>query len=358
MPEQEGRLGNTAVLCFSPNDGGMEHDAAFMTQKISAYLGRCLLVIRKGAWLEGYAKRHGIPHAAVGFSGSFSIKAIREMRRLWRKHDIRNVIFLGASEIHSIHFSIGLPVRRFIVRHGTTKSSPKKDFVHRLTWSRVTAHWCISEHLKRNVMSLFPLENAEVFVDYVGLEGKLDYLPEASPLTAEESGLRLAHVGRLVPGKGQRDAIRAVKRAHEHGVPVTLTLFGGGGDQSYLEDLVKELGLEAVVSFAGYVAHPYQYFSDFHGFIYPSYGEGFGNAFAEALATGMHCFCYSNTVFPEFRKQGLRFHMVPNKDYRALADEVIGVWERREPQPRDNIELCRILFSTQHEMEVLRGYLD
>ncbi len=357
MSEQEGQLGNTAVLCFSPNDGGMEHDAAFMAQKIAMYLGECLLVVRKGTWLEAYARRHAISHAAVGFTGSFSFKAIREMRRLWRQHDIRNIIFLGASEIHSIHFSLGPQVRRFIVRHGTTKSSPKKDFFHRLTWSRVTAHWCISEHLKHNVMSLFPLGSAEVFVDYVGLEDKLAYLPEARPLTAEECDLRLAHVGRLVPGKGQRDAIRAVKKAQEHGVPVTLTLFGGGRDQVYLEDLVKELGLESVVSFAGYVEHPYQYFADFHGFLYPSYGEGFGNAFVEALATGMHCFCYTNTVFPEFQRKGLRFHMVANKDYRALAEEIVRVWESRESQPLDNIKLCRALFSTQHEMEVLHGYL-
>ena len=358
MPDQEGRVGNTAVLCFSSNDGGMEHDAAFMAQMIAEHLGECLLVVRKATWLEAFARRHDIPHAAIAFAGSFSIKAISSMRWLWRQHDIRNVIFLGASEIHSIHFSIGPPVKRFIVRHGTTKSSPKKDFIHRLTWSRVTAHWCISEHLKRNVMALFPLGSAEVFVDYVGLGSKLDYLPEARSLVAEDTILRLAHVGRLVPGKGQRDAIKAVKLAHEHGVPVTLTLFGQGGDQAYLEGLVNELGLEAVINFAGYVAHPYQHFADFHGFLYPSHGEGFGNAFAEALATGMHCFCYANTVFPEFRKQGLHFHMVSNKDYGGLAEEIIRVWEQREPQPRDNVESCRLLFSTQREMEVLSGYLD
>lgn len=346
------------MLCFSPNDGGMEHDAAFMAQKIATHLGNCLLVVRQGTWLAAYARKHDIPHRAIGFTGSFSLRAIIAMRRLWREHDIRNVIFLGASEISSIHFTIRPPVSRFIVRHGTTKSSAKKDLVHRFTWSRVTAHWCISEHLERNVRALFPLGRAEVFVNSVGLGEKLELLPESRPLLPTDEALRLVHVGRLVPGKGQRDAIRALKRARDHGVPAELTLFGSGGDEAALRGLVAELGLEHAVRFAGYVAHPYRHFGEFHGFLYPSYGEGFGNAFAEALATGMHCFCYANTVFPEFRALGLSFHMVPDRDHNALADEIIKVWKRREPEPRDNIERCRELFSTEREMEILRGYLD
>ena len=357
MPDHSGQVGKTAVLCYSPNDGGMEHDAAFMAQAIAEHLTECLLVVREGTWLQQYARQHDIPCEAIAFRGSFSLTAIGAMRRLWQQHDIRNVIFLGASEIHSIHFSIAPPVKTFIVRHGTTKSSSKKDLVHRLTWSRVTAHWCISEHLKRNVTELFPIGKARVFVNYPGLGVKLDYLPQARPLTKEDDTLRLAHVGRLVAGKGQRDALKVVMQARDRGVPATLTCFGSGSDRSELEARIARLDLEDAVTLAGHVAHPYQHFGDFHGFLYPSHGEGFGNAFAEALATGMHCFSYDNTVFPEFRQLGFHFHMVEDRNHEALSAAVVSVWENREPLPMDNIALCHELFSTATEMRVLAEYL-
>ncbi|QJQ99310.1 glycosyltransferase [Halomonas sp. PGE1] len=350
-------VGNTAVLCFSPGDGGMEYDAAYMASKIEDQLGTCLLVVRKGSWLERYALDNQIPCEAISFRNNFSMAAIKVLKSLWKAHDVRNVIFLGSSEIRTIHFSINAPVQRFIVRHGTTKSSSKKDLVRRLTWSRVTAHWCISQHLKRNVQALFPVGRAEVFVDYVGLGDKLAYLPEGRCLERADEELRLVHVGRLVAGKGQHDALQVLKLLHERGVPATLSFFGRGEEQSSLEAQVAELGLGKAVTFVGHVERPYRCFGDFHGFLYPSHGEGFGNAFIEALASGMHCFSYDNTVFPELRGLGLKFHIVAHRDVRALADEVCRVWEAREPRPLSNIMMCRELFSTEKEMEILRRYL-
>ena len=204
------KIGKTAVLCFSPSGGGMEHDAAFMAEKINQYLGECLLIVRRGTWLENFAKDNEVPSVSISFRGNFSFQAIRQLRRLWHREEIRNVIFLGSSEIRSIHFSLSPSVERFIVRHGTTKSSSKKDIVHRLIWSQVTAHWCISEHLKRNVEALFPVGRAKVFVNYVGLGDKLTCLPHAKPLSWDDDVLRLVHVGRLVPGKGQRDALEVI----------------------------------------------------------------------------------------------------------------------------------------------------
>lgn len=335
----------------------MEHDAAFMAQKIHHHLGECLLVVRSGTWLERFAAQHGIPCVSISFRGNFSFQAIRDLRRLWRREGVRNVIFLGASEIRSIHFSLVSPVERFIVRHGTTKSSSKRDVVHRFTWSRVTAHWCISEHLKRNVAALFPVGRAEMFVSYVGLGDKLTYLPHARPLTEEDDMLRLVHVGRLVPGKGQRDALAVVAQLRARGVPVALTLYGSGPDQAELEAQVANLGLSQVVTLAGHVAHPYQYFGEFHGMLYPSYGEGFGNAFIEGLAAGMHGFSYNNTVFPELKSLGLYFHMVPDRQVEALVDVIEKVWQRREALPRENVARCQSLFSAEQEMAVLARHL-
>ncbi|WP_445005284.1 glycosyltransferase [Halomonas mongoliensis] len=357
FPKREGSVGKVAVLCFSPNSGGMEHDAAAMAIKINKNVSDCLLVVRKYTWLEDFAINNEIPHEAIDFRGNFSIKAISSLRRIWEDYKVENIIFFGASEIKSIHFSVSSEIKSFIVRHATTKSSSKKDLFHRLTWSRVTAHWCISEHLEKNVRDLFPIGRAKVFVNYPGLGEKLSYLPRALPLTPEDKCLYLAHVGRLVVGKGQRDALEVIKILRRRSVPVCLTCYGDGEDRSELESRIIASGLQEVVTLAGYTPQPYKNFGNFHGVLFPSYGEGFGNAFLEALAAGMHCFSYDNTVFPEFKRLGLEFCLVEDRNPEALASAIEEVWEQRIPSPFKNIERCQSLFSEETEMKILKGYL-
>ncbi|MCE9684323.1 glycosyltransferase [Halomonas alkalisoli] len=335
----------------------MEHDAISMALNIDKYLANCWLVVRKGTWLERQGGRAGAKVIAINFSGSFSVSAIVRMRKLWREQQIKNIIFLGSSEIKSIHFSLTTGVEKFIVRHGTTKSSPKKDFVRRLTWSKVTAHWCISQHLEKNVRSLFPVGDAEVFVNYVALGSKLNEIPHAKQLTARSDSFELVHVGRLVQGKGQRDVLSAAKRLRDHGIPVHVSLYGDGDDNQYLVDLAKQLGIEECVRFMGYVDSPFSHFDKYHAFVYPSHGEGLGNAFIEALASGIHCFSYQNTVFPELKSLGLSFYMAPDRDVASLAEDLKEVWEARSPVNQGNVELCQNVFSVEAEMDALKGYL-
>ncbi|MBH8581170.1 glycosyltransferase [Bisbaumannia pacifica] len=346
----------TAVLCFSPSAGGMEMDALRMASNLNQHLGRALLVVREGTWLHREAEANGIAVAPIHFRGSFSLQAIRAMRRLWRAHQITNLVFLGSSEIKSIHFSLTPGIQRFIVRHGTTKRSPKKDWIRRLTWSRVTSHWCISDHLRQNVTELFPIGKAACFVNHVSLPAP-DSLPEVSSKGGPIDLLSLAHTGRLAEGKGQDDAIRVIARLRDAGIPAHLTLYGEGPQREALESLAQELGVEDAVTLAGFVAAPYREYSRHHAFLFPSHGEGFGNAFVEALATGLPAFCYANTVFPELRELGLAFEMVPDGDVVALSDAIEQAWQRGMPPSPENIAQCHEHFSVEHEMQRLRPYL-
>lgn len=355
MSDQD-KPGNVAVLCFSPNSGGMELSALKEVENISRSLAACYLVVREGTWLHKKAESSGFTVLAVRFSGSFSISGARQMRRIWRKYSIENLVFLGSSEIKTIHFSLGKSVKSFIVRHGTTKSSPKKDFVRRLTWSRVTAHWCISHHIEKNVRELFPIGDADVFVNYLAQEKVVDgKLPVPAKLDGKD--FHLAHSGRLVQGKGQQDAIAVIRKLRDQGIPATLTLFGSGPNQDTLQALCDGLGVSEHVKFAGFVDSPYKQFNKFHGFIFPSRGEGLGESFLEALSSGMHCFCYGNTVFPELQELGFSFSMVENGNVDELSRAVKAVWEGSLPPPKQNIDLSRDVFSLERTMQILRKYL-
>lgn len=350
-------VGNVAVICFSGNKGGMEYDAAILVRNIIDYIGKAHLVCRKNTWLNNYAINNKIPHTAIKFTGMTSIRAALNLRELYKKLGVANIIFFGSSEMPTLYMAHSKQIREFIVRHGTTKSRSKKDFVHKLTWSKVTSHWCISRHIENNVKIIFPLGRSKTFVNYVSLGEKINKIRIAAHISENEKVFKIVHVGRLVEGKGQRDAIKVIKKLRDKGINAQLTLYGEGKDESYLRNLTSELNMTQHVFFAGHTELPYLNFNLYHAFLFPSYGEGLGNAFIEALASGMHCYCYQNTVFPELREIGLSFTMVTNSDLDGLFSTMASTWTKKEKIPINNIKLCHDIFSTSIEMKELTKYL-
>lgn len=54
-------------------------------------------------------------------------------------------------------------------------------------------------------------------------------------------------------------------------------------------------------------------------FLFPSYGEGFGNAFIEAISFGCKAISYDNTTFKEFKELGFDFNIVENKNIERIT---------------------------------------
>ena len=162
--------GNTAVICLSPFHGGMELDALRIA-KLLRDISDVTLIAKQGSPLDlNYhteAKSDGINFETIRFNLFFSPSIIKNARRIIKEKKIKNVIFFGASEMRSLYFAfMGLNIN-LIVRHGTTKSTPKKDFFHRLIYSRVNWHIAICEHLKSNVYKIIPMgKNTQVRVIY------------------------------------------------------------------------------------------------------------------------------------------------------------------------------------------------
>lgn len=96
----------------------------------------------------------------------------------------------------------------------------------------------------------------------------------------------LAAVGRLVPVKGFDVLIRAVSLLKQGGRPVELVLLGDGPERDRLQALVKELGLEGLVSLPGQVASPEPTVMASDLLVCSSHYEGFGNVLVEAMAVG------------------------------------------------------------------------
>lgn len=97
----------------------------------------------------------------------------------------------------------------------------------------------------------------------------------------------VAWTGRMAAEKGVErllEAIRSVDR-----LSVNVLLAGDGPQRPALEDWTRRTGLEGRVCFVGVLGDVRPVLHAADAFVFPSIGESFGNALAEAMACGLPC---------------------------------------------------------------------
>lgn len=344
----------TAVICLSAGKGGMELYALKLARMLSPSVP-VTLVFQAGTFLEKRANEIGrrkFELWPVKFrSRTFSPALIASMRELIGREDIKNVIFLGASELLSLSMAFLGRGINVVQRHATNKSRPKKDWLHRQVYRGVDHHVAISEALSENVRYIIPVApGASLDVIYPSFP-----LPPARSPRLGAKPVELLHVGRLVPGKGQRDAVRACAVLHHKNIPFRLRLVGEVENAEYAEALKQEvaaLRYAGAIEFCGY----HRDIADFHEssdvFLYPSYGEGFGNAFNEAVTAGLIPVAYQNTVFPELKGHGFHLHLAKDRDVESLSSVLLQVCRNIDDEraaAAENPSLARTLYAPDIE---------
>lgn len=352
----------TAVICLSPYAGGMELDS-IKTAAMLAPFTQTVLIAQSDHFIsnEVSARKTDFALETITFNKSLSPAIMIGVRKIIAKYEIRNVIFFGASELKSLYFAfLGLDID-LIIRHGTTKSSPKKDWFHRLIYSDVDYHVAICEHLARNVREIIPFgAKTKLKVIYPSLN-----LVPSTPIKATErphEPVRLLHVGRIAAGKGQRAAIEACQVLYEQGIDFTLTLVGGFHEPykaTFLEHLCT-MPYNDKIKLIGHTDDVESFYLESDVFLFPSDGEGLSNAFIEALVYGLRCISYENTSFPELRSLGFEFMMVPDQDMVRLRQALLDAVSH-DPAETDhgkhNSDLAKRLFGASREAETLLSLL-
>lgn len=159
---------------------------------------------------------------------------------------------------------------------------------------------CISRYSRDLLRSTFSVPAEGLHVVYMGLDEPRFARP--SPEQVEDLRQRLhlrdqvvlLTVGRLVPRKGHDQVLRALAQLISTHPTVHYLVVGEGPDERRLRRMVTELGLEAHVTFAGYVPEEElnHYYDVADVYVMPSRPEGemvegFGLVFIEAGARGL-----------------------------------------------------------------------
>lgn len=351
-------ISNTAVICLSPTNGGMEMDSFQLAKMLSPYTDVTLIVKKKSA-LEKKHKEDalalGIKFETISFKQNVSLSIILSVRKIVKRNKIKNVIFFGASELKSLYFSFYNLDINLLIKHGTTKSSSKKDFIHRLIYSKVNFHIAICQHIARNVKEIIPFgKNTKLVTIYSSLRN----MPEEIRISEKCAGrpIVLLHVARIADGKGQIDAIKACNVLYEQGKAFILYLVGDidPGYQKEFNSFISAIPYKDSIKLEGFTTNVAEHYRKSDIFIFPSKGEGLSNSFIEALSYGLACISYNNTSFPELKTLGFNFDIAEDQNIESLKDTLQATVKYIENNPipiAENINLAKELFTTERELQ-------
>ncbi len=177
----------------------------------------------------------------------------------------------------------------------------------------VRAGLCVSRSMLDAARAAYPELPLYETTNFTHLEARPVKRPPAGPPV-------IGALGRLHEQKAFDILLRALARLKADGVAFSVRIAGEGPERAALEALRATLGLEAEVSFIGWVSPVTDFLAELDIFVMPSHYEPFGLSLAEALAAGVPAVA-AGIEGPEEILGGGRFgRLFANRDEAALAD--------------------------------------
>jgi glycosyltransferase involved in cell wall biosynthesis len=129
------------------------------------------------------------------------------------------------------------------------------------------------------------------------------------------------YLGRLKRYKAIDGIVLALRRLLDDGVPARLVIAGRGEWEATLRELVRRLGLEDRVDFAGFVTDEEKraLFRQVWANVFPSPKEGWGITNLEAAACGTPTIASDSPGLRESVRDGVTGLLVPHADVASLA---------------------------------------
>ena len=158
----------------------------------------------------------------------------------------------------------------------------------------------------------------------LSLRGKMGYSKNAKILLC---------IGELNDNKNQSMAIRMMHKVVAKYPEAILLLAGNGPKQKFLEQLIKQEGLERNVKLIGYVTNlqDYQHIIDVQ--VSCSLREGLPLNIVESMLSGNPVVASLNRGHRELIQDGINGYIVDPNDYEAMGNRVLNLL--------DNNDLCK-----------------
>ena len=180
----------------------------------------------------------------------------------------------------------------------------------------------VAKWLHDDVRQRYPrVGPSEVLIAPMGVDTR-KWVPGRRSL--DDSPFRVVTVGRLHGPKGHDVLIRAIARLRDSGRDILLTVVGSGSERAALESLVRDLGVERAVEFAGSLSEDevIARLRRAHAFVLASRLETRPVVLMEALALGIPVIATDVGGIPEIVTPEWDGLLVGADDATALASAV------------------------------------
>ncbi len=205
-------------------------------------------------------------------------------------------------------------------------------WANRLTYGRNNAVLAVSNGVARSierVRGTHASPTVEVLTHGIDVDavrrGDEARLTARSQLGLPTDTFVVGTVANLTPKKDQDTLLRAVAQLHREVQGVRLVIVGGGPLERHLHELAHELGIGAIVHFAGVRADVAEIVCGFDVFALPSRHEGLALALLEAMAAEVPCVVTAVGGMPEVIGDEETGLLVPVGDAAALARSLLRV---------------------------------
>jgi len=345
-----------SIICLSPYLGGMELDALKLADLLSLEF-EISLCLRADSLLHSHVLQQSKIDCKNKFSiktfkffSNFSLPLIWRLRRFFCLEKVNILIVFGSSELKAIiPASLGLGIG-LINLHGTNKNVFKKSLFHRLIYSKINAHIALSKTLLENIKFILPIYNHQILRVIPNYFSIIDNVIKDEQ---RSNNIEIIHVGRIVPGKGQWEALLAFKFAMAFNSNIKISFVGSVEDEVYyskINEFLLENEMQKFVTFLGFQKDVNYFLKDANVFLYPSYGEGLPGVVFQAFSFGIPILCFENTVFPELLETGFSFCMVENLNQEKLNHGLKKILEDLASQKKlalNNIQIMKDFFSKE-----------
>jgi glycosyltransferase involved in cell wall biosynthesis len=250
------------------------------------------------------------------------LAAVLAIRRLLRR---RRVDVVHANEPHALTSAWLARAHRYIPLIASRRvelplSSDPISMARYRAAGRVVA---VSDFVAKSVIgSGLPSDRIEVI--FVGVEipamiSQADRERARNRFAIRQESLCLGNVAALVPEKGHVLLLRALADLRAQFPQCVLLLAGEGREQANLQSLVRQLRLEDVVKFPGFVSDVESVYAATDLFVFPSHQEPLACAMLSAMSYGLPVVAFARGGNPEAIVDGKNGLLVRELDPSALA---------------------------------------
>lgn len=292
---------------------------------------------QKGSELHLNLSRQELPYFALTLFSRYSLLAMLRIREVIRKSDFQIVHLHNPRDLWLISPALlGLGrVKLFATSRIFFTRQKKLDPLHRLLYTRlekmIDTTALAQKHMRANLP--LPAEKHLVIPNPVDLSrfdpGNCDRNHFRSRWQVEEDEFLIGLVGRIDPGKGQKEMISALPRISSEFFGVKLVLVGEetyGEHQNYvaeLKSLAENLKVGNRVIWAGFQTDIPEVLKALDLLVMPSYQESFGSILVEAMAMRLPTVAANSGGPPEILEQGNCGLLVPPRQAEPLAEAVL-----------------------------------